>query len=221
MICGYPEWMIHVILHMYLQTLSPVDAPIRPSTNPPAVEAPIQPREATTTLTGQSSDSSNNNDSGKVIGGVVGGIVAGIAIMSLVGFFVFRRLTDPSNHPKPEVGGSVAPLSLAEVSAGYDNLLGPAPTPPMHPLSPTPIPPQEPMAVATHALATAVPIAPYTNNYAVDYKDQARTVQPEIPAAAVAEVVPYAAAAFDTSVASDGSQKPTQPEPPGRVYTEL
>jgi hypothetical protein len=185
-------------------TLSPVDAPIRPSTNPPAVavEAPTQPREATPTLTVQSSDSSNNNDSGKVIGGVVGGIVAGIAIMSLVGFFVFRRLTDPSNHPKPEVGGSVAPSSLAEGTVGNDNLLGPAPTPPMHPLSPTLIPPQEPMAVVLRPMATAVPIVPSTtNNYAVDYKDQARTVLQEVP---------FAAVALDVSATSAGSQKTTQ-----------
>jgi hypothetical protein len=179
-------------------------APILPQkttpTKPPvATTAPILPQETTPTISVQSPES--NNDNGKVIGGVVGGIAAGIVIMSLVGYFVFRRPADSSNVPKAEVHDDVAPLSIPEGTARHDSLLGPAP-----------------VAVAAHALPTAVQIAPSTNNYAVDYKDQARTVQPETPAAAVAEVVPYAAAALDTSVASGGSPKPTQPEPPGRVW---
>jgi hypothetical protein len=175
----------------FYPTLPPVDAPIRPSTNPPPVEASIQARGAPPTLTVESTDS------GKLIGGVVGGIAAALVIGALIGFFVFRRSADASNDPKAEVHNGVAPLSIPEGTARHDSLLGPAP-----------------VAVAAHALPTAVPIAPYTNNYAVDYKDQARTVQPETPAAAVAEVVPYAAVALDTSVASGGSQKPTHPIAP-------
>jgi hypothetical protein len=177
-------------------TFTPMDQLASPPTKPPvATAAPI--------LSVQSPES-NNDDSGKVIGGVVGGIAAGIVIMSLVGFFAFLRPADSRIRPKAEVHNDVALLSIPEGTARHDNLLGPAP-----------------MAVTAHALPTAVPIAPSTNNYAVDYKDQARTVQPETPAAAVAEVVPYAAVALDTSVASGGSQKPTQPEPPGRVFLEL
>jgi hypothetical protein len=139
-----------------------------------------------------------------LIGGVVGGIAAALVIGSLIGFFVLRRPADSSNVPKAAIHDDVAPLSIPAGTARHDSLLGPAP-----------------VAVAAHALPTAVPIAPSANNYTVDYKDQARTVQPEIPAAAVAEVVPFAAVALDTSVASGGSQKPTRPEPPGRVFLEL
>jgi hypothetical protein len=180
-------------------TFTPMDQLTSPPTKPPvATAAPILPQETTPTISVQSPQS-NNDDSGKVIGGVVGGIAAGIVIMSLIGFFVFRSPVDSSIRPKAEVHNSVAdaPLSIPEGTARHDSLLGPAP-----------------VAVAAHALATAVPIAPYTNNYTVDYKDQARTVQPEIPAAAVAEVVPFAAVALDTSVASGGSQKPTHPIAP-------
>jgi hypothetical protein len=184
------------------RTKPPVASP--PTKLPVATAAPILPQETTPTISVQSPES--NNDSGKVVGGVVGGIAAGIVIMSLIGFFVFRRPADSSNVPKAEVHDDVAdaPLSFPEGTARHDDLLGPVP-----------------MAVAAYTLPTAVPIAPSTNNYNVDYKDQARTVQPETPAAAVAEVVPYAAVALDASVASGGSQKPTQPEPPGRVFLEL
>jgi hypothetical protein len=68
----------------------------------------------------------------------------------------------------------------------------------------------------------AVPLVPSsTNNYNVDYKDQTRTVIHEVPAVAVAEMVPFVAAALDVSAASAGSQKTTQSEPPGRIYTEM
>jgi hypothetical protein len=186
-------------------TSSPTKPPVAsPPTKPPvATAAPILPQETTPTVSVQSPES-NNDDSGKLIGGVVGGIAAGIVIMSLVGFFVFRRPADSSIRPKAAIHNDVAPLSILAGTARHDSLIGPAP-----------------MAVAAHALPTAVPIAPSTNNYTVDYKDQARTVQPETPAAAVAEVVPYAAVALDTSVASGGSQKPTQPEPPGGFFFEL
>jgi hypothetical protein len=209
-------------------TLPPVDAPIRPTTNPPAVAAPTAtlPRGATPTLTVEATGSGDNSN-GALIGGVVGGIAAALVIGSLIGFFVFRRPADSINVPKPAVSGDVAPSSMTEGNSGHDNLLGPAqPMLATQPVpSTTPMPPPAPaMAVARPPppAPMAVPLVPSTNNdYNVDYKDQARTVIHEVPVVAVAEMVPFVAAALDVSAASAGSQKTTQSEPPGRIYTEM
>jgi hypothetical protein len=220
-------------------TLPPVDAPIRPSTNPFAVETPIKPREAPTTLTEESTDSGDNNN-GALIGVVVGGIAAAFVIGSLIGFFVFRRPVESSNVPKPAVSVGVAPSAMTEGNGGHDNLLGPAQ--PMLATQParstTPIPPQPPgiaVAMPPPPAPVAVALVPSTNNnYNVNYKDQARTVQQVVPAIAVAykdqartvlqEVPAIAVAemvALDVSADSAGSQKTTQSEPPGRIYTEI
>jgi hypothetical protein len=192
-------------------TLPPVDAPIRPSTKPPAVAAPapILPREAPTKLTEETTDSGDGNN-GALIGGVVGGIAAALVIGALIGFFVFRRSAESSSIPKPAVSGGVAPTSMTEGTAGHDNLLGPAqPMLATQPIpSTTPIPPPAPaIAVARPRprAPVAVPLVTVTN---------------EVPAIAVAEIVPFATAALDASAASAGSQK-TQSEPPGRIYTEM
>jgi hypothetical protein len=182
----------------------------------------------------------NNNSNGALIGGVVGGIAAALLIVgSLIGFFVFRRPADSINVPKPAVSGNDAPSSVTKRTGGHDSLLGPAqPMLATQPaLSTTPMPspapamavamppPSAPMAVVDYkdqARSAAVPVVPSTtNDYNVDYKDQTRTVIHEVPVVAVAEMVPFAAAALDVSAASAGSQKTTQSEPPGRIYTEM
>jgi hypothetical protein len=223
-------------------TLPPVDAPTSPSTNPPAVAAPAAtlPSGATPTLTEETTDSGDSNNTGALIGSVVGGIAAAIVIGSLIGFFVFRRPADSSNVPKPGVSGGVAPSSMTKGTAGHDNLLGPAqPIPATQPVpSTTPIPPPAPaiaVAMPPPPASVAVPLIPSTtNNFAVDYKDQARTALQAVPAIAVAykdqartvihEVPAIAVAetvAPDVSAASAGSQKQTQSKPPGRIYTEI
>jgi hypothetical protein len=59
------------------------------------------------------------------------------------------------------------------------------------------------MVVATHAPVLAQ-VVPSTNDHAVDYKDQARTVIDEFPVVAVAEMVPCADAILHRSAALDG-----------------
>jgi hypothetical protein len=79
-----------------------------------------------------------------------------------------------------------------------------------------------PVDYKDQARSAAIPLVPSTtNDYNVDYKDQTRTVIHEVPVVAVAEMVPFVAAALDVSAASAGSQKTTQSEPPGRIYTEM
>jgi hypothetical protein len=199
-----PTVVINTTSQSLFPTIPPMDAPIRPSTNPPAVASPAAflPQETTPTISVQSPES--KNDSGKLIGGFVGGVAAGIVILSLVGYFIVRRPADSSNRPKPEVNGSVVPLPLEEGTTGYDNVLEPATTPElvMHSPCPNPLPPA-PMVVATHPPVLAQ-VVPSTNDHVVDYKDQARTVIDEVPVVAIAEMVPFADAILDRSAALDG-----------------
>jgi hypothetical protein len=92
-------------------TLPPTDAQI----NPPAVTAPILPREATTPrLSGESTASSSNNNNGVLIGGVVGGITAVLVIWSWIGFLVWRRKTiDSGDAP------TISWLSSTSVRVGH------------------------------------------------------------------------------------------------------
>jgi hypothetical protein len=199
-------------------TVSSTDAPISPPINPPvavAVAVPIQPREATPTLPGQSTASSNN-DSGALIGGVVGGIGAAFVFGSLIGFLVWRRKADSGDSHKSEVGG--ARLSFTEGATGHDNLLGPAVVLAMHQPSPTPVAPASVLAMQT---TLASPASVPSSNYDVAYKDQARPVIDAIPAVAVADYAVPIAVALDTSAASGASRSSQRSEPPGRIFMEM
>jgi hypothetical protein len=208
-------------------TVSPTDAPISPSANPPVeVTVPIQGGATTPTLPGQST-ASNNNDNVALIGGVVGGIGAAIVIGSLIGFLVWRHKTDSSDTHKSEVSG--AKYSFTEGTTGHDNLLGPDAVSATHQPSPTPVAqasvsatqptlPVPPASVSATQPTSSSPASVPSTNFDVGYKDQARSVIGAIPAVAVADYVVPIAVALDTSAASGASRSSQRSEPPGRVF---
>jgi hypothetical protein len=209
-------------------TVSPMNAPVRPSTNPPvAVAVPNQAVATTPTLPGGPTSSSN----GALIGGVVGGIAAAIVIGFLIGFLVWRRKTDSGGTHKSEVSG--AKYSFTEGTTGHDNLLGPAAVSATHQPSPTPVPPPAsasaaqptlpvpPASVSATQPTSSSPASVPSNNYDVGYKDQARSVINAIPAVAVTDYVVPIAVALDTSAASGASRSSQRSEPPGRIYMEM
>jgi hypothetical protein len=223
----------------------PLVAPIIPPTNPlVAAAVPNQDSAATPTLSGESTESSNN-DNGVLIGGVVGGIAAVIVIGSMIGFLVWPRQSDSGDTQKPEVI-NIAKLSVTEGTEEYDNFRGsaaavsatqpPSPVPAVPPApsvsvmdkqppSPVPaVPPASPGPVSAQQSSSPSPLplsVPTTTNYVVDYKDQARpAASGAIPAVAVAEYVPYAVA-VDMNVESGARRTSQQSEPPGRIFMEM
>jgi hypothetical protein len=220
--------------------LPPLDAPISPPTNPSVTAAvPNQDSATTPTLSGESTESSNN-DNGVLIGGVVGGIAAVIVIGSMIGFLFWPRKSDSGDTQKPEVI-NIAKLSVTEGTEESDNFRGsaavsvtqqPSPVstvPPVsvmdnQPPSPVPVPPASLVSVsAKQPTSSSPPLSVPTTNYVVDYKDQARPAAiGAIPAVAVAEYVPLPyAVAVDMNVESGALRTSQRSEPPGRIFMEM
>lgn len=128
----------------------PTAGPVSKPTNPPA---PFGQKEMT-----ESPVSSSESSNGASIGAAIGGVAVGIALMTVIGYFVLRRMRSaPPSVPKPRDDEPAT-----ETYTGNDPPYT-TPTTSMIPISPSLIHPEPPVSykdqTREHADAIVVPMA--------------------------------------------------------------
>jgi hypothetical protein len=208
-------------------TQRPFDQPVDTAMNIPVAPRQIAPVEPAL-----------SSSTGTPIGAVVGGIIGGMAVVCLlvIIFLMSRRKTNataPGGHNKPintTHYTNAQSVSATGASNDHDTLSSPTDTRELasngvasistynsnsHP----PFVPQTPMNT-TFGTTPALVVTPQPH-YAVNYKDQARTVIIPSVVTPVQTEVPMAMAMEVSATSAEGSSRTSQAEPPGRHFVDM